>query len=109
MKYNFKQGDIINLNFNPAKGHEQKGHRPALIVSNNDYQKYMGLSMVCPITKNMKTFPTHVPLDERTNTYGCILCEHIRTVDLNERNAVFKEKIPNDILEDVLNIVHSFY
>ncbi|MFR7592749.1 MAG: type II toxin-antitoxin system PemK/MazF family toxin [Longibaculum sp.] len=109
MNHNFKQGDIIEMNFNPAKGHEQQGYRPALIISNDDYQRFMGLSIVCPITKNMKRFPTHVPLDERTDTYGCILCEHERTVDLKERDAKFKEKVPQDILEEVLNIVHSFY
>lgn len=57
----------------------------------------------------MKRFSTHVPLDERTDTYGCILCEHERTVDLKERDAKFKEKVPQDILEEVLNIVHSLY
>lgn len=109
MQQRFKQGDIILLDFNPTKGHEQAGRRPALVISNDDYSKIMGLYIVCPITNNTKPFPSHVPLDDRTQTTGCILCEHVRTVDLNARGAVFKEKCPEDIFEEVLDINSSFY
>ena len=108
MKY-FEVGDIIMMNFNPTKGHEQSGHRPAVVLSNRDYARLMGLAIVCPITNNMKPFPVHVPLDERTKTTGCILCEHIRTVDLSHRNAQFIEKVPDDIFEEVKDIVMSFF
>lgn len=103
----FKQGDIVFMNFNPTKGHEQAGVRPAVVISNEDYHRIMGLNIVCPITNNTKPFPSHVLLDNRTNITGSILCEHVRTVDLKERNTVFKEKLPKDLLDEVLDIVKS--
>ena len=46
-----KQGDIIKINFNPQAGHEQAGYRPAVVVSNNLFNKITNLTFVCPITK----------------------------------------------------------
>jgi len=51
MAYIPKQGDIIKMDFNPTKGHEQQGRRPALVVSNASYNKFArGVAIVCPIT-----------------------------------------------------------
>lgn len=104
-----KQGDIIFVNLSPTKGHEQFGARPALIVSNNDFSKYTGLYAVCPITSTMKAYPSHVKLDGRTNTHGMILCEQVRVIDLNARQAIKKEECPADILNQVLKIVKSIF
>lgn len=99
------QGDIIKVNFNPQRGHEQAGYRPALVVSNNTFNKKTHLTMVCPITNTDNEFPLHVPLDERTKTTGVILCEHIRTLELESRPYHFVEKLPVDILERVCDII----
>lgn len=104
-----KTGDIITMDFNPTKGHEQAGHRPAVIISNSDYGKLMQLAIVCPITNTNNHFPVHIPLDVRSKTTGCILCEHVRTVDLSQRNAKYVEKLPQDIFEEVKDIVISFF
>lgn len=105
----FEQGDIIFMDFNPTRGHEQSGRRPAVIVSNSDYQRLIGMSIVCPITNTTREFPTHVNLDNRTQTTGDVLCEQIRTVDLKQRNATFVEKMPEDILDEILEIVQSCF
>lgn len=102
-----KQGTIIKINFNPQKGHEQAGYRPALIISNNVFNDKTNLSIVCPITNTDNKFPLHIPLDDRTKTTGVILCEHIKALDLNSRTFQEIEKIPNDILERVIDIVYS--
>lgn len=102
-----KQGDIIKMNFDPQRGHEQKGFRPALVVSNNTYNSITGMTMVCPITNNEKSFPTHLSLDDRTKTTGKILCEHIKAVDLVERGYDFVEKLPSDILSEVIDLIIS--
>lgn len=101
-----QQGDIIKINFNPTKGHEQQGYRPALVISNNFFNKVTNMSILCPITNTINDFPLHVPLDERTKTTGVILCEHIKSLDISERNAVFVEKLPKDILINVINITN---
>lgn len=102
-----EQGDIIKVNFNPQKGHEQAGFRPALIVSNNYFNQKTNLVIACPITNTNNNFPLHIPLDERTITTGVILCEHVKTLDLNARGYKFVEKIPNDILADVIDILYA--
>ena len=53
----FEQGDIVYLDFDPQAGHEQRGRRPALVVSNNLFNRVNSLTMVCPITHTWQPFP----------------------------------------------------
>ena len=100
-----KQGDIIKVSFDPQKGHEQKGLRPAVVISNNEFIRRTGLAIVCPVTNTDNQFPLHVPLDKRTSTTGVILCEHIRTLDIRSRQAKKVEKLPEDLLKRVIDVV----
>ena len=102
-----KQGTIIKLNFNPQAGHEQAGYRPAVVISNNVFNEKAKLSIVCPITNTNNKFPLHIPLDDRTKTTGVILCEHIKSLDLNSRSFQIVEELPKDILEKVICVVFS--
>ena len=104
----FKQGDIITLNFNPQQGHEQSGRRPAIVISNDILNHHSAMAMVCPITNTNKKHPFHVELDERTTTTGVILCDQAKMLDIGAIKAEFKEKCPDDILEDVVELVKSF-
>ncbi len=101
-----KQGDIIKLNFNPTKGHEQAGYRPAIVISNNFFNKKTNLAIVCPITNTEKNFPLHFKL-ENTKTKGFVLCQHIKSVDLNTRGYKFIETAPQNILNGILDIVFA--
>ena len=71
--------------------------------------KIFKLAVILPITNNIKDFPFHVLLDERTNIKGAILCEHLRTVDLEERKYDKIEEIPEDLLEEVLEKVSLIF
>ena len=102
-----KQGDIIKVNLNPQAGHEQAGYRPAVVISNNFFNEKTKLAILCPITNTNNHFPLHIPLDNRTKTTGVILCEHIRAIDLEARPHIFIEKIPDDILENIIDIVFA--
>lgn len=102
-----KQGTIIKINFNPQAGHEQAGYRPAVVISNNIFNQKTKLSIVCPITNTNNHFPLHIPLDERTKTTGVILCEHIKSLDLNSRSFQIVEELPKDILDKVIDFVYS--
>lgn len=102
-----KQGDIIKVNFNPQKGHEQAGYRPAVVVSNDIFNQKTNLAIICPITNTNNEFPLHIPLDSRTQTTGVILCEHIKALDLNARAHTIIEKLPNDILKKVIEVVFA--
>lgn len=109
MTYIPEQGDIILLEFDPQAGHEQKGRRPAFVVSNNTFNQFTNLAIVCPITNSNRGFPLHVPLDERTKTTGVIMCEQAKSLDISARNASFLEKAPKDILEEMADILISFF
>lgn len=100
-----KQGDILKVNLNQIKGHEQAGYRPVLIISSNEYIKHTNLVIACPISNTANKFPLHIPLDDRTKTTGSILCQHIKTLDINARGYEYIEKIPDDILKYVLDII----
>jgi len=108
MAYQPSQGDIVFINFSSQVGHEQKGSRPALIVSNNEFHKRTRMSMVCPITNTISGFPTHIALDDRTETTGEIMCEHVKCVDFFARGISYKETAPFDIVDEVIDSICSF-
>lgn len=102
-KYIPKQGDICYMDFNPTKGHEQKGNRPAIVVSNDVFNVNTGMAIVCPITSNTKEFPTHYILSDSKKVEGSVLCEHMRSIDYTMRKLSFVEKASdNDLLSVVL-------
>ena len=104
----YSQGDIITMDFNPQQGHEQAGRRPAVVISNDILNHHSSMAMVCPITNTNKNHPFHIPLDERTDTTGVILCDQAKMLDIKARNGKFKEKCPTDIWEDARDIIVSF-
>lgn len=104
----FEQGDIVYLDFDPQAGHEQRGRRPALVVSNDLFNTVSSLTMVCPITHTDKGHPFHVRLDSRTKTDGVILCDQARMLDLNSRRASFEEKAPADITAEAVDLIIGF-
>ncbi|MDO9533998.1 MAG: type II toxin-antitoxin system PemK/MazF family toxin [Bacillota bacterium] len=108
MPYIPEQGDIILLEFTPQAGHEQKGRRPAFVISNNTFNRFTKNAMVCPVTKTDRRYPLHVPLDNRTKTSGVIMCEQVKSLDISARGAVFLEKAPRDILEETVDILVGF-
>ena len=108
MTYTPEHGDIIYLDFDPQADHEQKGKRPALVVSNKTYNKFTNIALVCPITNKERNFPLHVELDNRSFTTGVIMCEQVKALDIFARNVSFKEKVPKDILEEVVDILIGF-
>ena len=103
-----RQGDIIWLDFDPQIGHEQKGRRPALVLSNDTLNMFSELPLVCPITNTDKGYPFHVELDHRTKTTGVVLCDQAKMSDINARRYEFIERIPDDILLEVLDILKGF-
>lgn len=104
-----KQGDIIWLDFDPQSGSEISKRRPALVVSNNDLQNHSNFATVIPITSSNNAFPLHIALDHRTHTSGFIICEQLRNVDFKARNWQLIEQAPEDVLDDVLEIISAMY
>jgi len=106
-RYVPKQGDFVILSFDPQSGHEQRGRRPALVVSNTLFNKHTGLAMVCPITNTNRSFPFHVAVPSESSLTGYIMVEQIKSVDFASRKLEFVEKSPRAVLEEVLAILDA--
>ena len=100
MSYIPDRGDIIWLEFDPQKGHEQKGRRPGIVLSKKEYNQKSNLAIICPITSKIKGYPFEVRINSIIQ--GVILSDQIRSIDWNSRNAAFIEKIPEEILKEIL-------
>lgn len=108
---NLEFGDIIKINFSPSKGHEQKGYRPGLVISDPVTQKELnGIVTVVPITNSISTFFTRVNLDEfNIGTKGDILMDQVKVLDLSEREYEFIERAPKEVLNKCNIIFNAIY
>ena len=103
-----KQGDIVVLTFDPQAGHEQQGRRPALIVSNEVFNKNVGLAIACPITNTNRDFPFHLKVDS-SNITGFVMCEQVKSIDYKARKVKFIEKASDELLSHCLGIIDSIF
>ena len=106
VKYIPEQGDIVALNFDPQSGHEQKGRRPAIIISNKIFNQHLGLAFACPITNTKRDFPFHVAV-ESENITGYIMAEQMKSIDYKSRSIKFIEKANAQMVNDILSIIDS--
>ena len=106
-KYIPEQGDIVFLDFNPTKGHEQRGVRPAVVISTNVFNQNTKMVIVCPITSNEKEFPTHYKLEDTKNVHGSVLCEHIWSLDYEIRNFKFVEKLSENDFISIITLLNA--
>ena len=83
-KYVPERGDIVWLNFNPQSGHEQKGKRPAIVISPKEYNEKTGLGIFCPITSKIKNYPFEVKIASK-KINGVVLSDQIKSFDWKSR------------------------
>lgn len=96
------RGEIAWLEFTPQKGSEQSGHRPALVISPQEYNRKVGLALFCPITTQIKNYPYEVKISEHLKVEGVILCDQIKSLDWRSRKAKRICEVPDDILQEVI-------
>ena len=101
-----EKGDIIHLNFDPSVGHEQKGNRYAIVVSHYIFNKRTGMCYAVPITSKCKGYPTQVQI-KAGRIKGCALIDQLKSIDYKARKANFKDKLPEEQLDRILDIVES--
>ena len=94
-------GDLVWLTFDPQAGHEQRGRRPALILSPRAYNAKARLAIACPITSHAKGYPFEVALPSSSALTGVVLADHVKNLDWNARRAVFAAKAPAEVVTDV--------
>lgn len=94
-------GDLVWLTFDPQAGHEQRGRRPALILSPRAYNARARLAIACPVTSHAKGYPFEVALPDHGAVTGVVLADHVKHLDWNARRVEFAATAPTDVLTDV--------
>jgi mRNA interferase MazF len=102
-----KKGDFISVTFDPRSGHEQKGRRPALVVSNALFNESTSLAIVCPLTTTHRGYPFHVAVIGHPDVKGFVMVEQVKSVDCRVRHAKSLGKASNDLLDEVLSILDA--
>ncbi len=102
MAYVPDSGDIVWMMFNPQAGHEQAGHRPALVLSPEAYNGKVGLALFCPITGQVKGYPFEVLIPEGLAVKGAILSDQVKSLDWKARQAEFICKLPPEKFNEVV-------
>ena len=94
-----EEGDIIWINFYPQSGHEQAGHRPALVLSPSSYNKATSLLVCCPMTTQIKGYPFEVKISG--NPENVALSDQVKSLDWVARSATKKGQAKSEELEEV--------
>ncbi|OGT98379.1 MAG: toxin MazF [Gammaproteobacteria bacterium RIFOXYB2_FULL_38_6] len=91
-RYVPETGDIVWLQFTPQAGHEQSGHRPALVLSPSAYNAKTGLMLCCPMTTQIKGYPFEVIITS-DHQKSAVLADQVKSLDWIARKAVHKGQI----------------
>jgi len=92
---------LIWIELDPTKGREQRGRRPAIVLSSRAYNQRAGLCLACPITSQVKGYPFEVPIRGGGSISGVALADQVRSLSWSERNASLAGHAPSDVLDDV--------
>jgi mRNA interferase MazF len=101
------RGDIVWLQFNPQSGHEQAGHRPALVLSPADYNRASGLMLCCPMTSQKKGYPFEVVISDDPDRTSVVLADQVKSVDWKTRQAVKKGSASPNVVMETLSKLHA--
>jgi mRNA interferase MazF len=105
--YTPHKGDFVAVDFDPQSGHEQKGRRPALVISNDLFNKATGLCIVCPVTNTRRDYPFHVAIPDGLGVTGAVMVEQVKSLDFRARSVKRIGPSPEPVLEEVLSILDA--
>lgn len=95
------RGDVVWLMFDPQAGHEQAGHRPALVLSPAAYNGRRGMMLCCPITSQIKGYPFEVRIAD-AGADGVVLSDQIKSLDWKARKAKKKGRASTQVVRETL-------
>jgi mRNA interferase MazF len=99
------RGDIVWLNFNPRMGHEQKGKRPAIVISPKEYNGKVKLGLFCPITSQEKQYPFEVKIKNK-KINGVVLSDQLKSLDWTKRNIEYIIKAAEEEVKEVVEKIN---
>lgn len=97
-----RRGDAVWISLEPQAGHEQAGHRPALVVSPESYNRKVGLALFCPITNRAKGYPFEVAIPEGVAVSGVVLSDQVKSLDWQARGAELLCRLPEAVAVETL-------
>jgi mRNA interferase MazF len=97
-------GDIVYLDFDPQAGREQAKRRPALVLTGRNYNRAAGLAVVCPLTSVIKPYPFALRVHVKDRD-GCVLTDHIKSMDWQVRRVKFYDRAPKDVLDQTKKLL----
>lgn len=104
MKINIPdRGDVVTLNFSPIVGHEQGGHRPAVVLSDAEFNR-AGMAFMCPITSTEREHFFEVKVRAK-NTTGVVLVTQLTSIDFLARKVKIVDKVDPSTVNEVLDKV----
>ena len=92
------RGDLVWLEFTPQAGSEQRGRRPALVLSPKTYNGKVGLALFCPVTSIIKGYPFEVQLPDGSAVTGVVLSDQLKSLDWRSRKVIFIERTSSDVM-----------
>ncbi len=90
-------GDVVWLQFDPQAGHEQAGHRPALVMSPALYNGKSGLMVCCPLSTKIKGYPFEV-LIHLDGQDSVVLADQVKSLDWKIRRAAKKGSVSEPVV-----------
>jgi len=96
------RGDLVWLEFTPQAGSEQRGRRPALVLSPKSYNGKVGLALFCPLTSKGKGYPFEVELPDGYAVSGVILSDQVKSLDWRSRKARLIDRVSPDVIAMVI-------
>ena len=90
-------GDVVWLEFDPQAGHEQAGHRPALVMSPSTYNSKVGLMVCCPMSSKIKGHPFEV-VTQMDGVDCAVLSDQVKSLDWKVRHAKKKGVVSTDVM-----------
>ena len=102
-----RKGDFVSLTFDPQTGHGQRGRRPALVVSNDLFNKATGLCIACPVTDTRRDYPFHVSIPEGQDVNGVVMVEQVKSIGFRARGIKHLGSAPEPVLQEVLTILDA--
>jgi mRNA interferase MazF len=96
------RGDLVWLEFDPQAGHEQAGHRPALVLSPRRYNGLSGLMLCCPITTRVKGYPFEVAFVDESGLPAVVLADQVKSLDWRAHKARRKGRTQQSVIAEAL-------
>lgn len=102
-----RKGDFVAVTFDPQSGHEQRGRRPALVVSNDLFNEATGLCITCPVTNTRRDHPFHVSIPDGQDVTGVVMVEQVKSIDFRARSVKRIGSAPERVLDEALAILDA--